>query len=102
VQDSSDLIDTMLSIMRNKRGSTRVVELAAEVIAADARFNEKVGNAKARSEPGDGILRSIDFAGQVMDECRQLDRGFAAGLNIDEVCDSLSRIRAKIDGFVVP
>jgi hypothetical protein len=88
--------------MRNKRGSTRLVELAAEVIAADARFNEKVGNAKTRSPPGDWIFRSIDIASQVMDECRQLDCGFAGGLNINEVCDSLSRIRIKMDEFVVP
>jgi superfamily I DNA/RNA helicase len=74
VQEPSDLIDTMLSIMRNKRSSTRVVELAAEVIAADARFNEKVGNAKARSEPGDWIFRSIDFASQVTDELWRANR----------------------------
>jgi hypothetical protein len=101
VKVTGDMIDTMLSIMRNKRSSTRVVERAAEVIAADARFNEKIGSAKARSLPGDWMLRGIDFAGQVMDECMQLERGFADNLDINEVCDSLSKIRAKIDEFAV-
>jgi hypothetical protein len=96
------MVDTMLSIMRNKRSSTRVVELAAEVIAADARFNGKVGNSKSESQPQDWVFQAIDFADQIVDECRQLDGDFTGGLNIDEVCDVLSRIRKKIDGFVIP
>ena len=99
MQVSGDMVDIMLSIMRNKRASTRVVELAAEVIAADARFNEKVGNAKASSQAGNRIFPAIDFADQILKECKELNHKFADGLDIGELCDALAKIKTKVEGF---
>lgn len=102
MQVAGDMVDIMFSIMRNKRASTRVVELAAQVIAADARFNGKVGNAKAKSQSGEWIFRAIDFAGQMLKECEELNDKFAAGaLDTGTVCDALEEARIKIEGFVV-
>lgn len=101
MRESNDLIDAMMSIMRNKRGSTRVVELAAELIAADARFNGKIAVSKKENHTGTWILEAIEFAGQVVDDCQQLDRRFADSLSRDELCDALLEIRNRIDSFVV-
>jgi len=100
VRNAGDMATVMLSIMRNKRASTRVVELAAEVIAADARFNGKVGDEKEKPQSGERIFHAVDFAEQTMNECQQLNVRFCNGLSISELCDELERIRIKIDSFV--
>lgn len=102
MKESADMIDVMLSVMRNKRSSTRVVELAAEVIAADARFNEKVGNSKSSVELTSWISQAVELSEQVMDECKRLEREFSNNLNIGELCEALERIRSKLDRFMVP
>jgi hypothetical protein len=102
VKVSGDMIDVMLSVMRNKRSSTRVVELAAEVIAADARFNGKVGASKSKVELANWIFLAVELSEQVMDECKGLERQFNDELTIDKLCEGLERIRSKLDRFVVP
>ena len=92
----------MLSVMRNKRSSTRVVELAAEVVAADARFNGRVGNSKSRTELASWISEAVELSEQVMDECMRLEREFNDNFSIGELCEGLEGIRSKLDRFVVP
>lgn len=99
MHEEGDMIDLMVSIMRNRRAPTRVVELAAEVIAADARFNEKVGDAKTKKEFGDKIFQILDFGEEVMNGCRDIRDKFGDGLDAKSVCAMLVDMRNKIDTY---
>jgi len=97
LEDDRDIIDVMVSIMRAKRASTRTVELAAGVIAADARLNSRIGDAKAQSKLGDRILYLIDFGESVLTECKSIAHQFEDGLSQEGLCERLLHIAKKID-----
>ena len=101
-EDERDLIDLMFAIMRSKHANTRVVELAANIIAADARLNERVGNAKWQSEFDEPRLRRlfdiVVLVDVILTECKLLARQFEEGcLSRELLCDRLTDIRKKVD-----
>ncbi len=74
IQDDRDLIAVMVSIMRAKRASARVAELAANIVAADARLNTRIGDAKAQGVLGNRIFDLLDFGDALLSECKTLER----------------------------
>jgi hypothetical protein len=92
----------MMSIMKNRHSSSQVVELAADVIAAHARFNGRIGTAKRAGDSGSWILQAMDFAERIYQESGQLEHKFSNGLDRAEVCDALLVIRKELDQFVIP
>jgi hypothetical protein len=97
-----DMIDIMTSLMRNRRASTRLVELAAEVIAADARLNSMIAERKIRKELGAGIFEVLDFGEKILDECKDLKIKFDERMDVEKVYDILSSIKDQICNFKFP
>ena len=72
VQEKHDVIGIMISLMRSKRASNRVVEVAANVIAADARLSTRILEAKAESKLGDRIFDVLNFGESMLSVCNTI------------------------------
>jgi hypothetical protein len=91
----------MISIIQVPSVDVKTARLAATVISADASFNARVAERKKRAGQDDGIFRCIDFAEEVLVECRALASEIANGLDGLESRKRLATIRDKIAGFAV-
>jgi hypothetical protein len=99
--NGDDLINLMISIMRSKRASTYIVERAANVIAAEARLNIRIGNAKTERRLGDRIFPLLDLWEAIFAECKVLARQFDDGdIDRDHMCEKLLQIANKLDQAV--
>lgn len=97
VRARTDLIDLMVSIMRNRNASTRAVELAAEVLAADARFNQRVGDRKHRAASSETVFSDVDFGEEVFNTCSSIRDDFDRGADVKVICGALEAIKVKIE-----
>jgi hypothetical protein len=97
MSDEKDLIDVMVSIMRTRGAGTRAVEKAAEVIAADARFNTRVGAAKSHSWPKANMLPLIEFTDEIFADCKSIAAQFKGGLGEEELCRRLAEVKERLD-----
>lgn len=97
MKQPDDLIETMVSIMRARNAGTRTVERAADVIAADARLNTRIGAMKGSAEIESHLLLLIEFTDKVLQDCRSIANQFRNGLSEKELCEKLVEIAARID-----
>jgi len=96
-QDRRDMIDVMVSIMRNKRSGNRAVEMAASVIAADARFNDRVGKIKSSVGLGDDLIKLVEFADDIWTECQVIERQFQDGMVEVDLIKFLSEVILRLE-----
>jgi hypothetical protein len=100
MQERCDLIDFMVSIMRCKRANNVIVEVAANVIAADARLCARILQAKTQSELGDRIFDILQRGDNILSECNEIASQFNKGLNSEIVCERLYEVIKKIDDII--
>ena len=95
--EKRDMIDIMVLIMRNRKSDSNIIERAANVIAADARFNARFCVAKRMSRFQAEPLDLMDFAYRVVDECEVIEAQYQEGEKLAEIGRLLSEMADKID-----
>ena len=94
----SDLQNVLISLLGSNAIGCETVALAGELIAANARFNNRVADAKFDKTKGDEeFFQYLDLADCLSEECEVAVRNFASSGDRDELNRVLMRIAVRFN-----
>jgi hypothetical protein len=95
---SKDLVELMISIMQSNRIGLTVLEAAAEIVAANARFNMWVlREVKSVNTSEDRWMQLLDFLDGIHARCESANRQLQDGGTNELLAASLSNVAAELN-----
>lgn len=94
-----DIIEAMFRIMRNKNTTNRVIEAAANLIAAETRLQVAIVRSMDRLHwelLGERGLAIIEFGGRLLDECQSAADSFGCGMDEGQLYSLLVDLAQRI------
>ena len=99
--DNRNMIDVLIAIMRDRRASSRSVEIGAEVIASYARLDQRVSEGKRQHRVGEHVLEILDLVDRILEDCKLIAREFDRGMTEHDLRDQLAQIKERLDKIVL-
>jgi hypothetical protein len=96
-EHNNDVIGVLVAVMRNNKAGLETVVLAAELIAADARFNLRVSKSEDLSNPTSNALTFLDAYEDLLEQCREAAHEFLAHGNQKQLQNILSEIKQRLE-----
>ncbi|BAM90789.1 putative dynein beta chain, ciliary [Bradyrhizobium oligotrophicum S58] len=101
-ENDLDVMEIMISVMRSKDASAETAVLAAEAIAAHARFNIRFGNLKeALTKSDDEMLALLDESEALVVSCRNSVKVFHETGDKERLHASLVHLRDAFDKLAI-
>jgi hypothetical protein len=96
--DKADLTTSLIGLIRNKAAGSELVALAAEAIAADARFNHRVARTKYDTHVRDDeFFELLDLTEALFQRLQTAIREFDVDADQKKLGHVLGDIRSQLD-----